>query len=187
MLVAGDEMGRTQGGNNNAYCQDNEISWVDWSDARENSFLYQFTSSVAKLRRQHPIFHRRRYFQGRPIAGSGGLDDIVWMTPAGEVMSAEDWEAGWAQSLGVFLNGQGIPDPDARGQRITDDSFLLFFNAHHEPITFHLPGEEYGESWEWTIDTARPMASQVEADDSLKAGAELQLEARSMVVLRRLF
>ena len=102
-------------------------------------------------------------------------------------MSAEDWEAGWAQSLGVFLNGQGIPDPDARGQRITDDSFLLFFNAHHEPLDFHLPGEEYGESWEWTIDTARPMASQVSDEESLKAHAELTLEARSMVVLRRQF
>jgi isoamylase len=187
MLVAGDEMGRTQGGNNNAYCQDNEISWVDWSDARENSFLYHFTGNLAKLRREHPIFHRRRYFQGRPISGSGGLDDIVWLTPSGEVMSAEDWEAGWAQSLGVFLNGQGIPDPDARGQRITDDSFLLFFNAHYEPITFSLPGEEYGESWEWTVDTARPMASQVDDEDSLKAGGECPLDARSMVVLRRLF
>jgi glycogen operon protein len=187
MLVAGDEMGRTQGGNNNAYCQDNEISWVDWSDARENSFLYHFTSSLAKLRREHPIFHRRRYFQGRPISGSGGLDDIVWLTPSGEAMSAQDWEAGWAQSLGVFLNGQGIPDPDARGQRITDDSFLLFFNAHYEPITFTLPGEEYGESWEWAIDTARPMASQVSDEDSLKAGGELALEARSLVVLRKLF
>src|SRR3954471_4044769 len=187
MLVAGDEMGRTQGGNNNAYCQDNEISWVDWSDVRENSFLYGFTANLTKLRREHPIFHRRRYFQGRPIAGSGGLDDIVWMTPAGEVMSAEDWEAGWAQSLGVFLNGQGIPDPDARGQRITDDSFLLFFNAHYEPITFTVPGDEYGESWAWAIDTARPLASQVDDDDSLKAGAELTVDARSMVVLRRLF
>ncbi len=187
MLVAGDEMGRTQGGNNNAYCQDNEISWVDWSDARENSFLYHFTATLSKLRREHPIFHRRRYFQGRPISGSGGLDDIVWLTPSGEAMSSEDWEAGWAQSLGVFLNGQGIPDPDARGQRITDDSFLLFFNAHYEPITFTLPGEEYGESWEWAIDTARPMASQVSDDDSLKAGSELALEARSLVVLRRLF
>jgi isoamylase len=187
MLVAGDEMGRTQGGNNNAYCQDNEISWLDWSDARENSFLYHFAASLTKLRREHPVFHRRRYFQGRPIAGSGGLDDIAWLAPSGEVMSAEDWEAGWAQSLGVFLNGQGIPDPDARGQRVTDDSFLLFFNAHYEPITFTLPGEEYGESWEWSIDTARPMASEVSEDDSLKANGEVMLEARSMVVLRRIF
>ncbi|HSP39175.1 MAG TPA: glycogen debranching protein GlgX [Frankiaceae bacterium] len=187
MLVAGDEMGRTQGGNNNAYCQDNEISWLDWSDARENSFLHHFTESLTKLRREHPVFHRRRFFQGRPIAGSGELDDIVWLTPAGDVMSAEDWEAGWAQSVGVFLNGQGIPDPDSRGQRITDDSFLLYFNAHYEPIEFRLPGNEYGESWEWAIDTARPMASQVQDDDSLKAGEELTLEARSMVVLRKLF
>jgi isoamylase len=187
MLVAGDEMGRTQGGNNNAYCQDNEISWVDWSDARENSFLYHFTSSLATLRREHPIFHRRRYFQGRPISGSGGLDDIVWLTPAGEVMSAEDWEAGWAQSLGVFLNGQGIPDPDARGQRITDDSFLLYFNAHYESLTFRIPGDEYGQAWERTVDTAHPLAPEVGSDDSLKAETDLTLEARAMVVLRRLF
>jgi glycogen operon protein len=187
MLVAGDEMGRTQRGNNNAYCQDNEISWVDWSDVRENSFLYDFTSRLTRLRREHPIFHRRRYFQGRPIAGSGGLDDIVWLTPGGEVMDDEDWHAGWARSLGVFLNGEGIPDPDARGQRVTDDSFLLFFNAHYEPLNFRLPGEEYGSSWELAVDTAHPMAFEVDSDTSHKAEEEVRVEARSLVMLRRQF
>ena len=94
---------------------------------------------LSALRAKHPVFHRRRYFQGRTFRGSGGLDDIVWLNPAGEVMSQEDWDNGWARSLGVFLNGDAIPDPDSRVIRVTDDSFLLLFNAHFEPVEFKLP------------------------------------------------
>jgi glycogen operon protein len=126
MIVAGDEMGRTQSGNNNAYCQDNPISWVDWADVQENSILLDFTRRLTALRAVHPVFHRRRYFQGRASRGSGGLDDIVWLNPSSEVMSQEDWDNGWARSLGIFLNGAAIPTPDRRGNRVRDDSFLLF-------------------------------------------------------------
>jgi isoamylase len=184
MIVAGDEMGRTQGGNNNAYCQDNEISWVDWKDVKENSILLDFTRRLAALRAKHPVFHRRRYFQGRTFRGSGGLDDIVWLNPAGEVMSQEDWDNGWARSLGVFLNGNAIPDPDARGNRVTDDSFLLLFNAHYEPVEYTLPEAEYGEAWEVSVNTAAPLASAVD-DSYLKAGAVIAVESRSILVLRR--
>jgi glycogen operon protein len=177
-------LGRTQGGNNNAYCQDNEISWLEWSDAGEHAILLEFTRRLSALRSQHPVFHRRRYFQGRPFRGSGGLDDIVWLNSTGEVMSQEDWDNGWARSLGVFLNGAAIPDPDARGNRVTDDSFLLLFNAHYEPVDFALPEQEYGEAWEVTINTAAPLADHVD-DTARKPGETVAVEARSTLVLRR--
>jgi isoamylase len=186
MLVAGDEMGRSQGGNNNGYCQDNEISWLDWQDRRENTFLVDFVAAVSRLRRKHPVFRRRRFFIGRPIQGSGGLDDIVWFQPDGERMTDEVWNEGSAQSMAVFLNGQAIPSPDPRGQRIEGDSFLLCFNAHFEPVTFALPNAEYGESWHVEIDTHAPLV-QIADETSLKAGDQLPVEARSTVVLRRLF
>ncbi len=184
MLLHGDELGRTQGGNNNVYCQDSPIAWVDWGDERENWALLEFTRSVSKLRHDHPVFHRRRYFQGRPVRGSGGVDDIVWFTPTGEEMSDEDWESGFAKSVGVFLNGEGIPTPDARGERVVDDSFLLMFNAHHEPIAFTLPPAEFGESWETVLDTAAPVL--VEEAGS-KPGQEIGVEARSIIALRKVF
>jgi isoamylase len=184
MLAAGDEMGRTQGGNNNAYCQDNEISWLDWGDVQENSFLLDFTRRLAKLRSDHPVLHRRRFFQGRTFRGSGGLDDIVWLSASGEVMSQEDWDNGWAQSLGMFLNGAAIPDPDARGNPVLDDSFVLLFNAHFEPVPFTLPDEDYGEAWEVTVNTAAPLAPQVD-DITLKPHAVVEVDARSILVLRR--
>jgi glycogen operon protein len=182
MLLHGDEMGRTQQGNNNVYCQDNPLAWVDWEDMREDWALFDFTEKVATLRAAHPVFKRRRFFQGRPLRGSGGLADIVWFTPAGDEMSDEDWEAGFARSVMVFLNGQGIPSPDARGDRIQDDSFLLLLNAHNEDLTFTLPDTEFGESWEIVVDTASPLAP-----DYLhaKASAEVQVESRSMLVFRR--
>ena len=184
MIVAGDEMGRTQGGNNNAYCQDNEISWLDWKDVQENSILLDFTRRLSHLRKDHPVFRRRRFLQGRSFRGSGGLDDIVWLNSAGEVMSQEDWDNGWARSLGIFLNGAAIPDPDARGNPVTDDSFLLFFNAHYEPVDFCLPEAEYGEAWEISIDTSAPLADHVD-DSNLKASEVVKVDARAILVLRR--
>ena len=186
MIVAGDEMGRTQGGNNNAYCQDNEISWLDWTERPENSFLCEFVASLSKLRRDHPVFRRRRFFIGRTLRGSGGLDDIVWLQPDGEQMNDADWEAGFAKTLGIFLNGQAIPDPDQRGQRIVDDSFLLFFNAHFEPVPFTVPSQEYGESWAVAIDTHAPLADAAE-ERTFKPGEPVEVEARSITVLRRVF
>ena len=124
MLLGGDEIGRTQGGNNNGYCQDNEVSWFDWEDERENWALLEFTAELSKLRRDHPVFRRRRFFQGRPIHGSD-VSDIAWFTPDGEEMSEDDWAKGYAQSLAVFLNGEAIPSPSPRGEPVTDDSFFL--------------------------------------------------------------
>ncbi|MFL6140022.1 MAG: glycogen debranching protein GlgX [Frankiaceae bacterium] len=184
MLLHGDEMGRSQLGNNNGYCQDNELTWVDWRLAEENWALLEFTARVAKLRREHPAFKRRRFFAGMPVRGSGGLADIVWFTPEGEEMSDEDWESGFAKSLGVFLNGEAIPGLDQRGMPVRDDSFLLLFNAHHEPLTFTLPPDDFGERWAVELDTAAPSA---EVEQALKAGDGIAVDARSLLVLRRLY
>ncbi|SDG53061.1 glycogen operon protein [Sinosporangium album] len=182
MLLHGDELGRTQHGNNNAYCQDNEISWVDWSDIEENRLLLDFTKRLARLRRDHPVFRRRRFFYGRPVRGShDGLSDIAWLTPAGEEMTDADWNVGYARSLAVFLNGDSITEPDRRGRRISDDSFLLLFNAHHETITFTIP-KDYGDLWVTEIDTAAPIL--IEPRPS-QAGEGVPVEGRSVRVLRR--
>ncbi len=162
MLVAGDEMGRTQRGNNNAYCQDNELSWVDWSDVQENSILLDFTRRLSALRKEHPVFHRRRYFRGSAGQEPESLADIVWMNPSSEAMSQEDWDNGWARSISVFINGSAIPTPDRRGNPIRDDSFLFFFNAHYEPVDFTVPGQEFGEAWEIAVSTAEPLAFEVQ-------------------------
>jgi glycogen operon protein len=152
MMLAGDEFGRTQGGNNNAYCQDNEISWIDWSLAKTEEDLLDFVRVLSKLRRRHPVFQRRRFFHGRKA--EDGTRDIVWLTPAGEEMSASDWHTGYAKSLVVFLNGDAITEPGPRGEQIVDDSFLLLINAHHEDMTFTLPGAKYGKKWQMVLDTA---------------------------------
>jgi glycogen operon protein len=184
MILGGDEIGRTQGGNNNAYCQDNDISWYDWERAREHEVLLAFTRRVAALRHDHPVFRRRRYFQGRPLRGSD-VADIGWFRPDGTVMTDDDWESGFAKSVMVYLNGDAIPEPDARGERIVDDSFFLLFNAHHEPIDFTLPEGEYGEAFEVAVDTAVPIPETEER--RAKPGAAFPVEPRSVVVLRKLF
>ena len=184
MIVHGDEMGRTQHGNNNVYCQDNELAWVDWERSRENWALFEFTARLTKLRRDHPVFRRRRFFEGHTLRGSGGVADIVWLTPSGAEMSDEDWHYAAAKSLQVFLNGQGIASVDVRGERVVDDSFLLLFNAHHEHMEFTLPSSEYGQAWAVELDTATPLVADEETVD---AGASRKVEARSIVVLRRLF
>ena len=154
MISHGDELGRTQGGNNNGYCQDNEITWVHWDKA--DADLLEFTRAVSALRAAHPVFRRRRFFAGLPVRRSGteGQPDISWFRPDGSEMDDEDWGSGFGKSVAVYLNGLGIPDLDARGQRVTDDSFFLCFNAHHEPIEFTLPPKEFGRSWDPVIDTA---------------------------------
>ncbi|MGI8681625.1 MAG: glycogen debranching protein, partial [Mycobacteriales bacterium] len=182
MLLHGDELGRSQSGNNNAYCQDNPTSWVDWAGVRNHCALLAFTAKVAKLRREHPVFRRRRFFQGAPVRRTDGVFDIAWFTPAGEEMSGQDWSVAMTSSLGVFLNGQGIPDHDARGGPVLDDSFLLLFNAQADARSFTLPGSEYAEGWCVVLDTAAPLA---EREDVSKAGQQLEVEARSLVVLRR--
>jgi glycogen operon protein len=183
MLLGGDELGRTQGGNNNGYAQDNEISWYDWTLARDNDVLLAFTRRLSRLRHDHPVFRRRRFFRGRPLRGSG-VADIGWFTPDGSPMSDEDWESGFAKALTVFLNGDAIPEPGPRGERIVDDSFFLLFNAHHEPIEFRLP-DGFGESFEVVVDTAQPVPGPEER--RAKPGVPLPVESRSVVVLRKVY
>ena len=183
MLLHGDEVSRTQRGNNNAYCQDNETSWVDWQAAREHWSLLEFTQQLSRLRRDHPVFRRRRFFKGRAIRGGGGaLSDIAWFTPGGGEMTDTDWDRGVAHAVAVFLNGEAISEPGPRGQRVADDSFLLLFNASAEDLTFTLPGDDYGWAWQVVVDSA---ATYVEDRPLLKAGAVADVESRSVQVLRR--
>ncbi|MGH9001693.1 MAG: glycogen debranching enzyme, partial [Acidimicrobiia bacterium] len=207
MILAGDEMGRTQSGNNNAYCQDNEISWVDWSCREEYEDLLALASRLSAFRREHPVLHRRRWFFGRPLRGSG-VSDMAWFSPDGTEMSDEDWNSGFAKSLAVFLNGDAIPDPDPRGDRITDDSFLLLFNAHHEHLHFTVPNGKFGERWVVVLDTDNLPAASSETEnlvgagsghgstpmawhpdwgegEPVKAGEEVEVGARSVLLLRR--
>jgi isoamylase len=185
MLLAGDESGRTQGGNNNAYCQDNEISWQDWGNIDED--LLDFTRRLIALRREHPVLRRRRWFQGLPIRGSV---DLGWCKPDGTEMGDADWNAGSAPTVGLFLNGEAITDRDRRGQRVSDDCFLLLFNAHHEPIEWMLP-KLWGDRWELITDTAAAaqegLAPEGPApeDEPLESGRVLPVAGRSVVVLRR--
>jgi isoamylase len=178
MLAAGDEIGRTQGGNNNAYCQDNEISWVDWSRAATERDLLAFTHMLARLRRHHPVFRRRRFFEG----AFRGASDIAWLTPAGDEMTEEDWQASYAKSVAVFLNGAAITEPDPRGDPVTDRKFLLLFNAGPEPITFTLPEARLGSDWEVVIDTTSPLGSAEALEFSPKT--KVEVTGRAIVVLR---
>ncbi|MGA8248832.1 MAG: glycogen debranching protein GlgX, partial [Nocardioides sp.] len=180
MLLHGDEAGRTQGGNNNTYAQDSEISWMHWDDVDEP--LVQFTASVSRLRRDHPTFRRKRFFTGTTVrTGSGEgerLNDIVWLHPAGHPFEDGDWTAPDARSIGMYLNGHGIPGLDARGGRIVDDHFLLYFNASADDVPLTLPPEEYAAAWQVEIDTA----GAERADDSLVAGSTSMLGGRSVLV-----
>ena len=162
MLTAGDEMGRTQEGNNNAYCQDNEVSWLDWAAGAKYPDLLEFTCALARLRRQHPLFRRRRFFSGLPSAvptGDADLQDIIWLAPSGRPMTDADWQARYARALAVFLNGDAISEPAPHGEKVRDSDFLLLFNAHSEAVTFTLPGGRLNDTWEVVIDTAAPVAA----------------------------
>ena len=184
MLLGGDEIGRTQQGNNNAYCQDNEISWYDWEHADEG--LLEFVRSLAKFRHKHAVFRRRRWFQGRAIRGSE-VSDIGWFTPGGDEMSEEHWRQGFAKSLGVFLNGQGIPTSNTRGERVVDDSFYVLFNAHSEPIEFVLPNGAWGKRWTVVLDTneLRPPDDR-RTDLVYESLQKITVEPWALMVLKRI-
>jgi glycogen operon protein len=212
MLLAGDELGRTQRGNNNAYCQDNETSWVDWDMAGDETSLLEFARGVAELRRNHPVFRRRRFFTGPADGATGRPGDIAWFTPSGREMTDADWKTGYAKAMGVFLNGDAITEPDPRGERVRDETFLLLFSADSQPARFTLPAEDFGPSWEVVLDTgaagpadggppataisgnglphpALPgseaaVAAQVEPREHA-AGSTVMLAGRSMMVLRQ--
>jgi isoamylase len=178
MLVAGDEISRTQNGNNNAYCQDNEVSWLNWE--KQDKELLDFTKKLIELRKNHPVFCRRRWFQGQPIKGMG-LEDIAWFLPDGSEMTEEHWKNDFAKSLAVFLNGKGLHAVGPKGEHITDDHFYLIFNAHHEPLDYKLPGAKYAKQWTKILDTNEDKIE--EYGEVYKAEQAVKVEARSIILL----
>jgi isoamylase len=178
MLLGGDELGRTQAGNNNAWCQDNELSWFRWSGADEE--LIEFTRRLIRLRRDHPVFHRSSFLTGRELQGSG-LPDVWWFRPDGRRMTQRDWQRADMHTLGVFLNGGEIPTRTPRGEQQRDDSFLLLFNGGHEPLTFFLPARRFGGRWAVELSTS----SQPPAGTLLAARSPVELLDRAMMLLRR--
>ena len=182
MISHGDEIGRTQLGNNNVYCQDSPLAWMDWSLCETNADLLEFARRVTALRKDHPVFRRRRFFDGKLIrSGDEEVRDIAWLTTAGIPMTPDDWNSGF-KCVGMFLNGDAIPAPNARGERVVDDTFLLCFNAQADPVEFVTPDASYATEWTGTFDTAHPRG---DTDVVLKAGEQLSLEGRSVVILRK--
>jgi isoamylase len=181
MICGGDEIGRTQRGNNNAYCQDNEISWYDWKLDGAARSLLAFTQQLIALRREQPALRRRRFFQGRRIRGSE-VKDLAWFRPDGKEMTDEDWNQGYVRSLGLRLAGDALEDVDDKGRRIVGETILILLNAHHEPLTLTLPAHKRGVRWEHLLSTEEP--EKQKRVTTLKGGASYELEARSMAVLR---
>ena len=183
MLLGGDEMGRSQGGNNNAYCQDNEISWFDWGngddDGGPDEDLLDFSRQLIAFRKAHPVLRRRRWFEGRSIRGTK-LDDIGWFRPDGEEMDDDDWDVGHARSLAVFLNGRGIDTPGPQGEPIVDDDLMVIFNAAPDTVPFDLPSA-LGDGWTVVVDTA----GEGWLTDPPAAPETLDVEGRSLVILLR--
>lgn len=177
MLLAGDEAGRTQQGNNNAYCQDNEVSWLNWAGIDEE--LLAFAKKMIALRRQHPVFCRKRWFRGEPVE-SVGVEDIAWFLPEGTPMSEEHWDTDFARSLGVYLNGLSLRTRDEKGNKILDDSFYIIFNAHHDELGFQLPPAAYGDRWKMVVNTATN-----EEGDEYTAGSQLMAAGRSLILLMK--
>jgi isoamylase len=181
MIAHGDELGRTQRGNNNVYCQDSEISWVDWEDARHEDVLTGFVRRLLKLRADHPIFRRRRFFTGQP-AGDSALPDIAWLRRDGQTMTEADWNAHTGMTMTVFLNGHGIPERDALGEEIKDDSFLVLFNPLDDDVAFTLPGRDYGRTWEVAANTADPLLAAKRK--TARAGTQFTVQRHTLVLLR---
>jgi len=183
MLLGGDEFSRTQGGNNNAWCQDSEISWFDWERWTEAQVeQIGFARRVMAVRRGHPVFRRERFLQGTDVTGSG-LPDVWWFRPDGRRMTQKDWNRVDTHALGVFLNGEAILDESPHGERIVDDSFLLLFNAWHDDTTFTLPVRRFGGMWTHELCTADPAIGS--GDGRFPARSEVHVTARSMSLLRR--
>lgn len=178
MLVAGDELSRTQQGNNNAYCQDNEISWLNWQEADQD--LLKFTKRLIKFAKSHPVFNRRGWFKGKPIKGIT-IKDIAWFLPEGREMSEENWNHDFAKSLAVYLNGRGLHAKGPKGEQVIDDNFYVIFNAHYEPLKYKLPPKKYGDSWTKVIDTAENIIDN--KGEEFKSGTTVEVAARSVVVL----
>ena len=182
MLLAGDELRNTQSGNNNAYCQDNELSWLDWELAERERALLEFTKRLLRLRAEHPVFRRSAFLTGEERQGSGA-PDVWWFRPDGRRMTQADWSRGDAFALGAFLNGSEIPTVTAHGEPVTDDSFIVIFNAWREPVTFVLPPTRFGRRWAHELSTARPELPP--NGSTLRARDAVPVDSRSLRVLRR--
>lgn len=181
MISHGDELGRTQHGNNNGYAQDNELTWIDWEAA--DLPLVEFTAAVARLRHEHPTFRRSRFFDGRPVADEDGerIPDVVWLRPDGARMTPEDWDSGFGRSVGMFLNGRGIRENDRRGRPVEDVNFLVYFNSGDEPVDLALPDDRHGAEWLVAVDTAGELG-----DRNLRARDTVPLEGKAMLVLQEI-
>ncbi|WP_029703272.1 glycogen debranching protein GlgX [Corynebacterium callunae] len=184
MLAHGDEMARTQQGNNNVYCQDNELAWMNWEQVEENADLISFTRRLLRIRSNHPVFRRRRFLAGGPLGSDVRDRDIAWLVPNGTLMTQDDWDFAFGKSLQVFFNGDAIEEPDERGQKIRDESFILMFNAHFEPIEFTLPPEHFGMKWKLLVDTTEAIGYPLE-ELTIEAGGTLTVPARSTMLLRQ--
>jgi isoamylase len=182
MLCGGDEIGRTQQGNNNAYCQDNELSWFDWDLDERQGALLDFTRRMIALRAAHPALRRRKFFQGRKIHGSD-VRDITWFQTDGQRMDEDAWEAGWIRTVGVRLGGDALDDVDSEGNPLVDDTLLLLFNAHIEPVAFRLPDQPPGPAWQVVVDTNNPHLH--EDERLVEGGTDYDLAGRAVVLMRR--
>jgi glycogen operon protein len=180
MISGGDEVARTQQGNNNAYCQDNEISWTDWDLDSSRQDLLEFVSKLVHLRLEHPVLHRRRFFTGRgPNDDSSTIPQAEWFDHTGSIMDIDDWSNTHAFSVMLFLNGSDIPETDWYGNRMVDNDFILIFNAHYEPIMFTLPDEQYCSKWQLIVDTHNPKGPEL----SYEAGFSITAQSRSFLLL----
>jgi glycogen operon protein len=182
MLLSGDELGRTQKGNNNAYCQDNEISWIDWKLDRPRRELRDFTRFLIRLVRAHPVLRRRHFFQGRRIRGSE-VKDLAWFRPDGKEMSDDDWSNPESRCFGLRLAGDAIEELDGRGNRIVDDTLLILLNAHHEANPFTLPAHRRKLRWQVIFDTCDPTLDG-KRPRRVRGGELYEINPRSLVVLR---
>jgi glycogen operon protein len=180
MMYAGDAIGHTQNGNNNAYCQDNDISWLKWDLKPEERDFLAFVQRMINLRKRHPVFRRRHFFQGRPIKGAN-VKDVLWLNPSGNEMSEDEWHDPSVHGLGMFLSGQGLEETDERGRKLSDTDFLLLLNSHHEDVAFTLPAIRKGSRWIAWMDTSHEGG--LRAADTHESGTAYPLQARSMVVL----
>ena len=185
MIAHGDEMARTQQGNNNVYCQDSELSWMDWSTQEHYATLIDFTRRLLRIRKNHPVFRRRRFFAGGPLGDDHSAErDIAWMVPSGKLMTQEDWNFQFGKSLMVYLNGDAIPAPDSRGNKIVDDSFLLIFNAHYEAIEYTLPDARFGKNWKLIVDTMEETGYPLD-EQIVHAGGTISVPSRSTMVFKQ--
>ena len=180
MILGGDELGHTQNGNNNAYCQDNELTWINWNQEKIDKELLHFVQLLIALRRDHPVFRRRNFFQGRKIKGAE-IQDIVWFKPDGHEMTDQEWNQDFARSLGLLLSGDAVDEIDERGRNMKDENFVILLNAHHEEIRFVLPTRTSDSGWIVLVDTSCQTSQN--ANQFYSSGDSYPLQQRSLALL----